>query len=79
MTIDDIPREHLIAILKERVWFSANRPEFEGNEGYSLAVQEETALRDVMYRDEVLYPTPEEAIVAQWEKHYKTLDRRIRK
>ena len=66
-----IPREDLIAMLKEQAWSSAGRPEFS-QQGHSLDVREETALRDVNYRDEPLFATPEIAILAHWKRHYET-------
>lgn len=69
-SIDDIPREHLIKMLKEAAWSSADRSEFE-RQGFSLDVREETALRDVNYRHEPLCETREAAIIAQWQKHYQ--------
>jgi hypothetical protein len=67
--LDAIPREHLIAMLKDAAWFTGGRKEF-GCDGYSLDVSEETCLRDVLYRDEKVYPTAEEAIHAHWIRHY---------
>lgn len=70
-TLDDIPRSHLIDMLADAVWNSAGRECFEDRQGYSLDVAEETALRDVLYRDEPLYKTPKEAILAHWRRFYK--------
>jgi hypothetical protein len=70
-SLDDIPREDLIAMLKEAAWCSGGRPEYKDRQGYSYQVNEETSLRDVIYRDEPLYPTPEEALVAHWKRHYR--------
>lgn len=69
--LDQIPREDLIAMLKERVWYSGNREEFKDKQGYSLYVNEETAIRDVVYRDWPLYATPEEAILEEWKRSKK--------
>lgn len=65
-----IPREHLLAMLKDAAWYSGGRAEYGDHQGYSYDVQEETSLRDVLYRDEPLYKTPEEAIEAHWRRHY---------
>ena len=65
-----IPREHLVEMLKCAVWYSGGRECYGEHQGYSFDVDEETSLRDVLYRDEPLYKTPEEAIVAHWQRHY---------
>lgn len=70
MTINDIPQEDLIDMLRGAVWHSGNREEFGTNQGCSLDVQEETCHRDVLYRNERLFQTPEEAILAHWRRHY---------
>lgn len=70
MNLHDIPKDHLILMLKSSVWYSADRPEFD-RQGYSMEIDEETALRDINYRDVPLYPTAEEAIFAFWNKHFK--------
>lgn len=69
--IDDIPRSHLIAILTSAVWSSSGRECYGDHQGYSYDVNEETSLRDVLYRDEPLYKTQEEALLAHWKRHYK--------
>lgn len=66
-TLDDIPREDLIQMLEEAAWRGGTKE----HQGYSYDVKEETALRDVVYRGEPLFKTPEEAIIAHWERHYK--------
>jgi len=71
MTLEDIPRSHLIAMLKDGAWCSAERECYGDRQGYSYDVNEQTSLRDVIYRDEPLYKTPEEAILAHWKRHYK--------
>lgn len=68
--LSEIPREHLIAMLKGAAWYSGGRECYGEHQGYSFDVQEETSLRDVIYRDEPLYKTPEEAIVAHWQRHH---------
>ena len=68
--LDEIPREHLIAMLKDAAWHSAGRQEYGEIQGYSYDVNEETSVRDVLYRDEPLYKTPEEAILAHWRRYY---------
>lgn len=70
-TLNDIPREDLISMLKNAAWYSGGRECYEDHQGYSYDVNEETSLRDVIYRDEPLFKTPEEAIIAHWERHYK--------
>lgn len=70
-TISDIPREHLIEMLKEAAWYSDGRTEIQGLKGYSFDVNEETCIRDVVYRDEELYTTAEEALLAHWQRHYQ--------
>lgn len=70
-SIDDIPREHLIAMLRDAMWYSGGRECYGEHQGYSLAVTEGTSIRDVVYRDEPLHKTPEEAIVAYWTRHYE--------
>jgi hypothetical protein len=50
-------------LLKENCFWTANRPEFN-RQGYSLMTRDETAIRDINYRDEKLYPTSDEAIDA---------------
>lgn len=68
-----IPREDLIAMLKESVWSTAGAKDaYGGKSGFSLDVQENTAVRDIMYRDEPLYRTQSEAIVAHWDRHYNS-------
>jgi len=47
-----IPREHLLAMLKDAAWYSGGRREYGDHQGYSYDVNEETSLRDVLYRDE---------------------------
>lgn len=66
MNADDIPKDGLIAMLKEACWQNHDRNKYEGRTGYSLEVREETAYRDILYRGAKLYPTAEEAIVAEW-------------
>ncbi len=73
-TLDGIPRQHLIAMLKAAAWYSGGRESYGDRQGYSYDVQEETSLRDVIYRDESLYKTPEEAIVGHWLRHYSSND-----
>lgn len=68
----EIPREHLLAMLKDAAWYSGDRIEYGDRQGYSYDVNELTSLRDVLYRDEPLYKTPEEAIYAHWRRHYST-------
>jgi hypothetical protein len=68
-SVHDIPREHLLAMLKDAVWSSGDRKEFE-RQGFSLSVTEDTALRDVNYRGVPLFDTQEEAILAHWEKYF---------
>jgi hypothetical protein len=70
-SLDDIPRRHLVAMLTDAVWNSAGRECFKERQGYSLDVVEETSLRDVLYRDAPLYQTPQEAILAHWQRYYK--------
>lgn len=71
-TLDEIPKEDLIDMLKERAWYcSPTRPNMDGHHGYSLDVQEETCYRDVLYRDEPLFKTVEEAILEHWKRHYR--------
>lgn len=70
MNLDAIPREDLIAMLKDAAWYSGGRSEYGEHQGWSYDVQEQTSLRDVLYRDEPLYKTPEEAILAHWKRHY---------
>lgn len=68
--LDQIPRDDLIAMFKEAVWYSGGREQFGTNQGYSLDVPEETCYRDVLYRHEPLFKTPEEAIIAHWKRHF---------
>lgn len=68
-TIHDIPRQDLLAMLLETVWYSGNRREFD-RQGYSLDVQEETAIRDVNYRNAPLFPTAEEAVIDHWRRYF---------
>lgn len=68
--LGEIPREHLISMLRDAAWYSGGRDCYGEHQGYSFDVNEETSLRDVIYRDEPLYKTPEEAIVAHWQRHY---------
>jgi hypothetical protein len=68
--LDEIPRGHLIQMLKSAAWYSGGLECYGDRQGYSYSVREETALRDVLYRDEPLYKTAEEAIVAHWQRHY---------
>ena len=68
--IDQIPREDLVDMLKQAAWYSCGRECYNDHHGYSYDVNEETSLRDVLYRDEPLYKTPEEALVAHWKRHY---------
>jgi len=70
MSIMDIPKVDLIEMLRWRVWYSGGRPEF-GAGGYSCEVAEETAHTDVLYRGAILYPTPDDAIAAHWQKHFQ--------
>lgn len=70
--LDQIPRADLIAMLLDRAWFSGDRSEFGERQGFSFEVEEETAIRDVVYRNRELYPTTEEALLACWKKHYTT-------
>lgn len=71
MNLDQIPREDLLSMLKERVWYSGGRKEFD-RQGYSLDVNEETAIRDVNYRGASLFDTPEKAIYQSWLTYYYT-------
>lgn len=70
MKTDDIPREHLLAMLLEAAWYSGGRDCYKGAQGYSYDVCEETSIRDVVYRDEPLFETPQEALIAHWQRHY---------
>jgi len=49
--------------LRERCFHTAGRKEFD-RQGYSMTVDEETAIRDINYRDAVLHATADEAIDA---------------
>lgn len=69
--LDQIPREHLIEMLKESMFYSHGGPELDGKEGFSLDVEHETAIRDVVYRKAPLFPTAEEAIVHHWERTFR--------
>jgi hypothetical protein len=69
-TLDDIPREHLIEMLKDATWYSGGR-DFGGKSGYSYEVDEETCYRDVNYRGAELHPTVERAILSFWKKFYR--------
>jgi hypothetical protein len=66
-----IPRADLIAMLKDAAWCTGGRPEYGDKQGCSYDVREESSFRDVVLRNEPLYPTPEEAIMAHWRRHYK--------
>lgn len=68
--IDDIPRADLIAMLKDAAWCSGGRHEYGDAQGFSYDVDEQTSIRDVVYRDEVLYATPEEAMLAHWKRRF---------
>lgn len=68
--LDQISREDLISMLKEAAWYTGGRQDYDGKQGYSYDVSEETSLRDVCYRNEPLFETPEEAIAAHWRRHY---------
>lgn len=68
-SVDDIPRKDLISMLRDSAWFTGGDSRFP-KQGYSYDVCEETSFRDVLYRDEPVYPTPEEAMVAHWNRHY---------
>ena len=70
--LDEIPREHLIEMLLEAAWYSGEREQFGSNQGFSYDVCEETCYRDVLYRDEKLYSTREQALIAHWKRQYKT-------
>jgi len=70
MNISDIPRGDLESIIVSMAWYDGDRKEFDGKHGFSFDVCEETAIRDVVYRNEPLYGTPEEALIAHWERHY---------
>jgi len=69
--LTSIPRSDLIAMLEDAAWSSGGRGCYGEHQGYSYDVNEETSLRDILYRDEPLYKTPEEAILAHWKRHYK--------
>lgn len=69
MAIDDIPTSDLLSILKERAWGTAGRPEFK-RQGYSYELTDDTAIRDINYRNAPLYPTREKALFAYWEKFH---------
>ncbi len=49
--------------LRDRCFCTAGRKEFDRH-GYSLLVDEETAIRDINYRDACLYATADEAVDA---------------
>lgn len=68
--VTQIPREHLISMLADAVWFSGNRDVYK-RQGYSLDVSEGASIRDVNYRNKPLYDTPLAAIVAHWKRHYQ--------
>jgi hypothetical protein len=67
--LSQIPRDDLIAMLKEAAWYTGCNDKFP-KQGYSFDVDEETAYRDVLYRHEPIYDTPEEAIVGHWRRHF---------
>jgi len=48
-------------LLAEMMFCTANRKEFDRH-GYSCLVREESAIRDINYRNAPLFETPEEAI-----------------
>jgi hypothetical protein len=50
-------------LLMERMFWTAGRKEFD-RQGWSHRVEEETAIRDVNYRDFKLYKTSHEAVRA---------------
>lgn len=70
--IDQIPRNDLIQMLKDSVWYSSDREQFGKVQGYSLDVCEGTCYRDVLYRNEPLFDTPEQAIIEHWKRHYNS-------
>jgi hypothetical protein len=76
-TCEAIPHADLLDMLKGAAWYSGGRECYGEHQGYSFDVDEETSLRDVLYRDETLYKTPEEAIVAHWHRHYSPNDRTL--
>lgn len=71
-SLDQVPRDALIEMLTESVWYSGGR-DFNGKEGYSLEVDERTCFRDVS-QGAVLHPTRESAILDYWEKLHSTTD-----
>jgi len=55
--------EALVETLRERCFSTGGRREFK-KQGFSLMIDEETAIRDINYRDAVLFPTADEAVAA---------------
>lgn len=68
--LDDIPRETLIEMLKEAVFYCPGGDMYDGKVGYSLEVSHDTAITEICCRDKPLYPTPEEAIIGAWDNIY---------
>jgi hypothetical protein len=64
-------------MLKDAAWHSGGRECYGDHQGYSYDVNEETSLRDILYRDEPLYKTAPQAIVAHWQRHYEPNDEGI--
>lgn len=58
-------------MLKAAAWYSAGQACYGERQGYSYDVHPDTSIRDVVYRDEPLYKTPEEALEAHWRRHYR--------
>ena len=55
--------EAMRAALRDRCFYTGGRKEFE-RQGYSLLIDEETAIRDINYRNARLYATADEAVDA---------------
>ena len=61
--VEAIREEVVRSLLLDRMFSTAGRDVFD-RQGYSLMIDEDTAIRDINYRDAVLYDTPEEALKA---------------
>ena len=67
--LNDIPREDLILMLREAAFYTDGK-DLNGANGYSLDTDHDTVIKDVLYRGQKLYPTPDEAILAHWNHFY---------
>lgn len=67
MTTEEILRECLL----ERCFWTGDSKQFD-RQGYTFETDDNTAIRDINYRDCPLYPTREEALEGHIKLHYPT-------